>query len=69
MATTISASTNSEIISPYSNAATKLRMEQLQSIYGESSQATNEVVATMMGIQLQRRKGAVKKCKKEVLSS
>ena len=43
------------VINPYSNVARQLRMEQ---------QATNQVVAATMGIQSQRREGAVKKCKK-----
>jgi hypothetical protein len=48
-------------------AATQLQNEQLQIIYGESSQqATNQVlvVAATMGIQSQQREGSVKKCKK-----
>jgi hypothetical protein len=58
MAATNSASlTNASavVINPYSNVARQLRMEQ---------QATNQVVAATMGIQSQRREGAVKKCKK-----
>ena len=58
MAATNSASlTNASavVINPYSNVARQLRMEQ---------QATNQVVADTMGIQLQRRERAVKKCKK-----
>jgi hypothetical protein len=60
--------TNASIINPYSRAATQLRAAQLQLIYGEllpSSLPTNQVVAAgTMGIQSQKRMGAVMKCKK-----
>ena len=46
------------IINPYSHVATQLRTEQLHLI-GESAQ-----FAATMGIQSQRREGAIKKCKK-----
>ena len=55
MATNSSAAANaSAIINPYSDEATQLRKEQLR---------LSQVAATM-GIQSQRRQGAVKKCKK-----
>jgi hypothetical protein len=65
MDTNSSTSTNSLTnVNPYSNAATQLQTKQLQLSYGESSQATNQVVAATMGIQSQQREGAVKKFKK-----
>jgi hypothetical protein len=65
MATKSSAATSaSAIINPYSDAATQLRKEQRQLLYGASSQATNQASAAAMGIQSQRREGAIKKCKK-----
>jgi hypothetical protein len=62
MATTSSAAASTPaIMNPYSKAATNFRKEQQRQLL--SSQATNQAAATM-GIQSQRREGAVKKCKK-----
>ncbi len=62
MATTSSAAASTPaIMNPYSKAATNFRKEQQRQLL--SSQATNQAAATM-GIQSQRREGAVKKRKK-----